>query len=76
MGGDEETIRIVEPPIYEDAVAARGEVLLRICLNAPSIRDRATRAVLLRAAERMIASIPIAKNDTASIVGRVGGKSL
>lgn len=73
---EDETVRVMEPPIYEDPLAARGDVLLRMCLNAPSITDPDARAILLRGAERMIASMPIAKNDAASIVGRVGGKSL
>lgn len=73
---EDEPIRAIEPPIYDDPVAARGDVLLRMCLNVSHITDDEAKAVLLRAAERMVASIPVAKSDQATISKLPGGKSL
>ena len=65
---EETATTIIEQPAFDDPVAARGEAILRMCLAARQIEEDDARATLLRAAERIIASIPIAPGGQASVL--------
>lgn len=72
----EESVTIVEQPSFEDPVAARGEAVLRMCLAAGQIKNKDARLTLLRAAERVISSIPVAQGVGASVSPVPGGRRL
>lgn len=71
---EESTTMIVEQPHFEDPIAARGEAILRMCVGTNQVEDPEAKAVLLRGAERLIASIPVAPGEKTPILG-VAGKT-
>lgn len=67
---------IIEQPNFEDSVAARGEALTRMCLAAAQMKEGDAKQMLLRAAERVIASIPVAESRPGSVTTLKGSKTL
>ena len=72
----EENVTIVEQPASEDPIAARGEAVLRMCLAAGQIKNKDARLTLLRAAERVISTMPVAQGAGASVSPVPGGRRL
>ena len=64
---EESTTTIIEQPAFDDAIAARGEAILRMCVAYNQIRDKDVRAALLRGVDRIIASIPVAQGAGATV---------
>lgn len=64
---EESTTTIIEQPAFDDAIAARGEAILRMCVAYNQIRDKDVRAALLRGVERIVASIPVAPGQSAPV---------
>ena len=71
---NEDAMTIIEQPSFEDPVAARGEAVLRMCLAAKQVRDREVKAALLRGVEKVIASIPVAPGNQATVSTVPGSK--
>lgn len=71
---EEPTTTIFEQPVFDDAIAARGEAILRMCVAVNQVKRAEARAALLKAVERITASIPVAPGERASILN-VAGKN-
>lgn len=71
---EEISTTIIEQPNFEDAIAARGESILRMCVGTNQVEDPEAKAALLRGVERLIASIPVAPGEKAAVLG-VAGKT-
>lgn len=64
----EDMTTIIEQPAFDDPIAARGEAILRMCVATNQIEDADARAALLRAVERITASVPVAPGEKASLL--------